>query len=131
MNEPKPKGVFPSLEHQFKKGQSGNPAGRPKGKSLDAKLRELLESNELNGIKLADEKVVGDLVVVALVKHAVNGDQALLRYIFDRSCGKTPETINHRGGIGVGLSTEMSEALARVYGEVKQQAPDVASGDGE
>lgn len=115
-DEPKPKGVFPSIEHQFRKGQSGNPAGRPKGTSLDAKLRELLESSELNGIKLADNKVVGDIIVLALVKHAANGDQTLLRYIFDRVCGKTPEMVRVSGGLGLGLSPALAESLARAYG---------------
>ncbi len=45
-NQPKSKGrgdVTPLLSYQWKKGQSGNPAGRPKGKTMKEYARELLE----------------------------------------------------------------------------------------
>lgn len=36
---------FPSVEHQFKKGQSGNPAGRPKGyRPLKNRLLDIMEN---------------------------------------------------------------------------------------
>lgn len=39
----KNKGYSNILPYQFKKGQSGNPAGRPKGKTLKEYARELLQ----------------------------------------------------------------------------------------
>lgn len=35
--------VAPLLPYQWKKGQSGNPAGRPKGKTMKEYAREMLE----------------------------------------------------------------------------------------
>lgn len=35
--------IAPLLPYQWKKGQSGNPAGRPKGKTMKEYARELLE----------------------------------------------------------------------------------------
>ncbi len=45
LDEPKEKKsrVTPLLPYQWKKGQSGNPAGRPKGKTMKEYVRELLE----------------------------------------------------------------------------------------
>ena len=39
----KNKGLEHLKPYQFKKGQSGNPGGRPKGKSLKAYARKMLE----------------------------------------------------------------------------------------
>lgn len=112
----RPKGSFPSIEHQFRRGQSGNPSGRPRGKSLDAKIRELLEATELPGVEIPDGKNIGDLVVVALVGHAIKGDSALMRYLIDRVCGKTPDKIQVSGGLGLDLPEALSESLRRAYG---------------
>jgi Ca2+-transporting ATPase len=43
----------PPEEYRWRKGQSGNPGGRPKGRSVTAAIRELLE-HEHNGKPIAD-----------------------------------------------------------------------------
>lgn len=67
----------------FKPGESGNPGGRPKGKSLTAVLRELL-----NQIPQGDNKELKEAVVKALIKKALTGDTRALDIIFDRTDGK-------------------------------------------
>ena len=67
----------------IEKGQVLNPGGRPKGKSLTAVLRELL-----NQIPQGDNKELKEAVVKALIKKALTGDTKALDIIFDRTDGK-------------------------------------------
>ena len=64
-------------------GQVLNPGGRPKGTSLTAVLRELL-----NQIPKGDNKELKEAVVKALIKKALTGDTRALDIIFDRTDGK-------------------------------------------
>lgn len=41
-NQPKNSRITPLLPYQWKKGQSGNPEGRPKGKTMKEYAKELL-----------------------------------------------------------------------------------------
>jgi len=69
----------PPKAHQFKPGQSGNPAGKPKGTfTLTAILREQLEKD--NG-KLAKE-----LIADAIAKSR-EGNGAIFKIIYDRMDG--------------------------------------------
>lgn len=64
--------------YQWKKGQSGNPGGRPKGSNLTARLRRALAENDG---KLAD------LVVRRLIVEAGKGKFQHVKEIFDRVDG--------------------------------------------
>src|ERR1700730_10926676 len=68
----------PNLPHQFQKGQSGNPAGKPKG----ARHKATLMAERL----MQDD--VGE-IVRAVVTAARNGDMMAAKIILDRSlrCG--------------------------------------------
>jgi hypothetical protein len=72
----------PPREHQWKKGQSGNPGGRPKGESLQAILRRRL-AEEHNG------KPIGEIVVDAMIKAAAQGNAAHMKEIWDRVEGRS------------------------------------------
>jgi len=71
---------------QWKKGQSGNPNGRPKGTvGLNTRIRELL-LEERNG------KVVADVLVEQLVKAAIADPQKMWGFIkefMDRDEGRS------------------------------------------
>ena len=63
----------PNLEHRFQKGQSGNPAGKPKGARHKTTL-------------LAERLMAADAenIVAAVVTAARNGDMTAARIVLDR-----------------------------------------------
>lgn len=68
----------------WKKGQSGNPAGKPKGvRNRTTIVRELLESKAPDGSGL-----VVDQVLQALLRKAVKGDVSAARELLDSAYGK-------------------------------------------
>jgi len=87
----------------FKKGQSGNPHGRPrKDRSITQALREL-------GTQIADITVGGkknttktfdELVALGMHLKAIKGDASMAREIIDRLEGKVPQAIEATGKDG-------------------------------
>jgi hypothetical protein len=76
-------GTPPPAASRWKPGQSGNPGGRPKGRSVTSELRDLLD-NEHNGKRLA--AIIAELIM----KGALQGKLDYLREIIDRTEGKAP-----------------------------------------
>jgi hypothetical protein len=66
----------------FRPGRSGNPAGRPKGQSITALLRAVLDKDD-NAQALAE----------MIVAKALSGDIRFCRLIFDRTEGKVPDRV--------------------------------------
>jgi hypothetical protein len=75
---------MPPEHTRFKPGQSGNPGGRPKGRSITASLRKLLEQ-EHNGKPLAE------LMAERMVKEALSGKFPFLKEVLERTDGKVKE----------------------------------------
>lgn len=84
-------GQFPNPDTQFKPGNNANPGGRPKGRTLTGRMRELFEQGTIGGKPIKDGKHVADLFVEYTLKQAMNGDTALIKYIWDRLDGKLTE----------------------------------------
>lgn len=61
----------------WKKGQSGNPGGRPRNESLTARLRRVL-AQEHNGREIAD------LIAERIVKEALSGKFPFAKELLDR-----------------------------------------------
>ncbi|MCH7793171.1 MAG: hypothetical protein IID31_12940 [Planctomycetes bacterium] len=76
-------GEFPSKEHQFQPGKSGNPGGRPKGILTD-RLRVLVEK---------DDGQLADDLVSAATKAALKGDFRFWEMIMDRVDGPLKQRI--------------------------------------
>lgn len=90
----------------FKKGESGNPNGRPrKLPELEALLAEVL-SEETNGITAMQAILMG------LVAKAKRGDVRAAELLLNRAYGKQKETINTNlnwpGGVHV-IEADFSE----------------------
>lgn len=71
-------GSVPPMETRWRPGQSGNPAGRPKGTGLTDRLRVLLD---------ADDGAALERIVRAVIAAAEAGDAAFVRMLWDRLDG--------------------------------------------
>jgi len=85
---PKPENIEP---HKFKKGQSGNPNGRP---------RKLPELDKLLADVLGEEKdgiTAGEAILKALRAKASKGDVRAAEVLLDRAYGKSAQVVENRG----------------------------------
>tara|TARA_R110000868_G_scaffold191789_1_gene436036 strand:+ start:182 stop:496 length:315 start_codon:yes stop_codon:yes gene_type:complete len=84
--------MIPNQEkNQFKKGESGNPNGRPrKLPELDKLLADVL-GEEKDGVSAAEA------ILKALRLKASKGDVRAIELMLDRAYGKAPQTITHEG----------------------------------
>lgn len=89
---PKPENVIP---HKWKKGQTGNPNGRPR------KLPELKEllANVLGEEK--DGKTRAERIIEAACKKAEKGDIRAGEWLFDRGWGKAAVNVDLTGEVNV------------------------------
>jgi hypothetical protein len=91
------KGVPP--EHtKFKKGQTGNPNGRPK---KIPELRELL-ANVLGDEK--DGKTAAEAILMAIRNKAIKGDVRAAELLLDRAYGKAAQPIETPSTLTVTIS---------------------------
>lgn len=75
-------------KHKFKKGQSGNPNGRPKKiPNLDILLADVL-GEEKDGIEAAKA------ILMALRSKATKGDVRAAEVLLDRAYGKAKQTVD-------------------------------------
>ena len=91
---PKPENIEP---HKFKKGESGNPAGKPKGtRNRSTIVREWMEAierakNPITGE--VEELTQADIATLAVLKKARAGDVNAYRELMDSAFGKNPDKI--------------------------------------
>jgi hypothetical protein len=83
------------VKHKFKKGQSGNPNGRPKKiPELDKLLAEVL-GEEKDGIEAAR------VILIALRAKAMRGNTRAAEILLDRAYGKAKQTVNVNANINL------------------------------
>lgn len=107
-------------QHQFKKGQSGNPNGRPKGtKNRSTIARYWLDVNQklknpLNGIveNLSQE----DLMTLAQIKKAREGDTSAYRALMDSTYGSPIQQIE-QNTTQIDLSDITTEEIKKLLEE--------------
>jgi hypothetical protein len=99
---PNPGNIEP---HKFKEGESGNPAGRPKGsRNLSTILKEMLteEIEVKNEDGTVEKKQLQDVIVRKLITQATNkGNLRAIQEIFDRVEGKAKQEIKHEVTQGI------------------------------
>jgi len=102
------KRISPATE--FKKGQSGNPKGRPKKiPEIDALLGEVL------GKENGDGKTEAQLILERLAKDAKGGNTQAAVVLLDRAYGKPKQAIDH---------TTDGEAINRIVIVAQPLTPD-------
>lgn len=111
----------------FKPGQSGNPAGRPKGaRSRSTIIREILERAALTKITEAQREAMGedydpqtlaDQIAAAIALKAASGDVAAFNAIMDSGYGKLTDKVDNRHSF-----VKMGEITAKVN-ECADDAP--------
>lgn len=84
--------------NQFKPGQSGNPAGRPKGiPNTATRLRKFLEltENMRNPITGADEKfTIAEIMDLMQINKARKGDTKAYQMLMDRMEGRPNQAVD-------------------------------------
>jgi hypothetical protein len=81
----------PPKHSQFKKGQSGNPKGRPKLPDIKEALAKVL-ADEKDGYSALEA------TLMALRAKAVKGDIRAAEALLDRAFGKPRQSVDHTTG---------------------------------
>ena len=92
--------------HQFKKGQSGNPGGRPKSKILSEAYKKILETPIS---KSKDAKTYAEVIAEALAKAARKGGVQSASEMADRTEGKPRQAYE----VKLSIFDELSERIAK------------------
>ncbi len=89
--------AFPNLSTQFRPGQTGNPLGRPRGESLTAELRRLLEAEARIKDRPAGHGVTNRSVLAEkLFAFAAGGDSRMMRLLLERADGRPAANVEER-----------------------------------
>ena len=100
--------------YRWKKGQSGNPSGRPKSKTLSDAYKNKLEEPVPND---PDGRTWAELIAEAQVRDAVRGNVQAAREIADRTEGRARQAIEFEDKTLANafehMTTEELEAYAR------------------
>ena len=84
--------------YRWKKGQSGNPGGRPKTKVLSEAYR-----NALAELSPKDQRTLAEAIAAALVRRALKSDVRAAAEIADRTEGKAPQSVRLEGDRGIAV----------------------------
>lgn len=125
----------PPIEHQFKPGQSGNPAGKPKGtRTLTAILRDIVDSNagKIFGDKIPAEmkgKTCGELLMLKLIALGIKDDRIAIGDVIDRLEGRPLQKQEVKTDIRmieveIVPPKEIAETVPELVDEIKDQIND-------
>ena len=92
---------------QFKKGQSGNPAGRPKKlPALDEILASVLgQTKEVNG----EQITAAEAIIRKLFQQAAAGNIQAAKILLERGYGLSKQTIDIKGDLQTGPKMDLTK----------------------
>lgn len=93
-----------SLRPPWRKGQSGNPGGRPKKRLITDQLEKLLKQRDPK-----TGKPNAELVAAGLIKMLAQGKNA--KELLDRIEGPVPQVQEHTGAGGAPLTITFTQAV--------------------
>lgn len=110
----------PPEEHRWKPGQSGNPGGRARGRTIAAELREVLAEDDPKKRKTVLRKLAE-----AIIKRALKGDVYAAQFVAERTEGKVKdvlqlETESRMPGVS---DADLAAALARKGAQTREKPP--------
>jgi hypothetical protein len=124
----------------FQPGQSGNPAGRPKGSKhvstiILEMLRKAFPDEDIPTLSTEDSKAIraffgrrkiqiNDAIAARMVLEALKGESWAMKELLDRTEGKVTEKHEHSNPDGTGLGEPIANAMAsfeksllKIYGD--------------
>lgn len=101
--------------YRFARGTSGNPGGRPKGRSTKAVLNELLELPNREGVTARER--LGEV----LLAKALTGNLGAIKELFDRADGRAKQAVDLGGDVTIRVE----------YADSHVDAPEASPGAAE
>lgn len=98
----------------FLPGQSGNPNGRPKGKSLTRLIRKALKARTLDGKPIEGNRNVAQLLADVFVAEALDGKFPFAKEVIDRIDGKVADKHEHTATVKVDVRLMSDEQLRAI-----------------
>ena len=102
----------------FKRGQSGNPGGRPKKRPITDRYHEGLEAPLEENIRIAlslpEGATNGDAVAKAQIRAAIKGKTYAARELREATEGKSTQRLEIVGEEGGAIKVDIAESLARI-----------------
>jgi len=90
---------------RWKKGQSGNPAGRPKGRRNTKNiLQDIFDTLQKGEHPIKNEECtlpVIEWMCLVQIASALNGDLSAFKALVERVEGQSIQNINHAGSFGI------------------------------
>ena len=96
--------TFPNPSTQFQPGQSGNPNGRPKTRSMTDRLRQAIETVGDDGLDL------GDTVILQWLEMIAGGNFPALVELVSRLDGPLAQALKHDHAGGMTIRVEYADA---------------------
>ena len=87
-------GLPPPRDTRWKKGQSGNPKGRPRKRRIEDALAEQL-AGEVDGINLLDA------MAKIAIRKSLKGDAKFWQMVTERTSGKVPDKVENDGKVRI------------------------------